>query len=211
MLLRSYSWTSEISAPLKKSSCKGFTEEELGTKDDEERNGSDDVSATEEEIAADVGATDDDEACAISLDDRETADENTSDDESEVNDDEVFSATSADELGATTVDEDKIIEEKGETSEELLNSNSEASEDDSINPKLEYCEFSIGVEAGSSPHPCERIARETHAKPKTRLFSKFILYTHPLIGHKRHSRTDESPFILKIHLICRSSKFKIVK
>jgi hypothetical protein len=167
---------------LKKSSCKGFTEEELGTKDDEERNGSDDVGATEEEIAADVGATDDDEACAISLDDRETADESTSADESEVNDDEVFSATSADELGATTVDEDKIIEEEGETSEELLNSNSEASEDDSINPKLEYCEFSIGVEAGSSPHPCERIARETHAKPKTRLFSKFMLYTQPFMA-----------------------------
>ena len=166
---------------MKKLICKGFSEEELVTKDDEERNGSDDVGATEEEIAADVDATDDEDACAISLDDKVAADESTSAEESEVNDDEVFSATSADETETTTDDEYKIIEDEGETSEELLNSNSEASEDDSIKPKLEYCEFSIGVEAGSSPHPCERIARETHAKPKTRLFSKFILYTQPFM------------------------------
>jgi len=56
-----------------------------------------------------------------------------------------------------------------------------ASEEEPINSELEYCEFSIGVETGSSPQPCERIASETHAKPKTRLFSKFILYTQPFM------------------------------
>ena len=34
-LFRSYSWTSEISAPLKKSSCNGFADEELGVCEEE--------------------------------------------------------------------------------------------------------------------------------------------------------------------------------
>lgn len=178
-----------MSAPLKKSIFMGWAEED-------DCRDTDDVGATEEEIAADVGAADDEDACIISLDDKVTADERTSADESEVNDDEVFSAPSADELGVTTVDEDKIIEEEGETSEELLNSNREASEEDSTNPKLEYCEFSIGVEAGSSPHPKTKAANETQAKLVKDLF-RILMPIPMLIRHSETFYGDESSYIFQ--------------
>ena len=160
-----------MSAPLKKSSCKSLDAEDCTSADDVGT--ADEVGSTEEETAADVGATDDEERLENRSEDMTADDKAVPADES-VSKDEEPCPKSADETGSARVDEDKIIEEDGKDSEELLHSESAPSEESSIPSELEYCELSTGVEAGSSPQPDTSIEKEAQTKLEAKNFKTFM-------------------------------------